>query len=133
MITVTSPPPRTWAERQLTAATIATAVCFVAATVWICYVLVHLGEPGASHPRDQLAILVYALPTAAAGMLLHAHRPGSPLGWVMLLYALPDVLPSAVEAPIWVEVSDPGIVGAALVLDVLLSAVNVTLIYVLPL
>ncbi|MFF2074031.1 ATP-binding protein [Kitasatospora sp. NPDC058162] len=133
MITVSSPPHRTRAERQLTAAAVVTALCFVAATVWICYVLVHLGEPGVSHPRDQLAILVYALPTAGAGMLLHAHRPGSPLGWVMLVYAATDILPSVAAAPLWVEVRAPDIAGAVLAFDTLFSAANVTLIYALPL
>ncbi|MFJ8471402.1 sensor histidine kinase [Kitasatospora sp. NPDC094011] len=129
----TPPPHRTWAERQLTAAATVTAVCFVAATLWICYLLVHLGEPGAARPRDQLAILVYTVPTAAAGMLLHAHRPGSPLGWVLLVYAATGILPNVAAAPVWVEVSNPGIVGAALAFDALLSAINVTLVYALPL
>ncbi|WP_051836196.1 sensor histidine kinase [Streptomyces sp. NRRL WC-3742] len=133
MTTVTPPPRRTRGERQLFAAAAVTAVCFAAATLWICYVLVHLGEPGVSHPRDQLAILVYTLPTAAAGMLLHAHRPGSPLGWVMLVYALTAILPSAAAAPVWVEITDPGIVGATLVLDVVCTCVNATLLYSLPL
>ncbi|MEU4120499.1 ATP-binding protein [Kitasatospora sp. NPDC028055] len=133
MITVSDPPRRTRAERQLTAAAVVTALCFVSATVWICYVLVHLGEPGVSHPRDELAILVYALPTAGAGMLLHAHRPGSPLGWVMLVYALTNILPRVAAAPLWVEVRDPGIAGAVLAFDTLLSAVRTTLIYALPL
>ncbi|KJS53389.1 hypothetical protein VM98_25445, partial [Streptomyces rubellomurinus subsp. indigoferus] len=96
----------------MTAAAVVTAVCLVAGTLWACYVLGHLGDPNVVHPRNQLATLVYALPTAAAGMVLHAHRPGSPLGWVMLVYALTAVLPLAAAAPVWVEVSDPGIVGA---------------------
>ncbi|MFJ9691092.1 sensor histidine kinase [Kitasatospora sp. NPDC101183] len=124
---------RTPAERQLTAAAVATAVCLVAAALWTCYVLVHLGDPGVSHPRDQLATLVYALPTAGAGMLLHAHRPGSPLGWVMLVYAMTAILPHAATAPVWVEVSDPGLVGAAAAFSALCAVVNVTLFYVLPL
>ncbi|MFJ8621514.1 sensor histidine kinase [Kitasatospora sp. NPDC093550] len=124
---------RTPAQRQLTAAAIATAVCIVAATLWICYVLVHLGDPGVSIPRDQLAILVYALPTAAAGMLLHAHRPGSPLGWVMLVYALTGILPAAAAAPVRVEITNPGIVGATLALEVLAGSLNAVVVYSLPL
>ncbi|MER6298286.1 ATP-binding protein [Kitasatospora sp. NPDC001539] len=133
MTTVTVPRRRTPAERQLTAAAVATAVCLVVATLWTCYVLVHLGEPGVSRPRDLLAVLVYALPTAGAGMLLHAHRPGSPLGWVLLVYALTLVLPYAADAPVWVEVTDPGILGATAAFDALCLVVNVTLFYTLPL
>ncbi|GHF34473.1 hypothetical protein GCM10018790_10230 [Kitasatospora xanthocidica] len=133
MTTVASVRRRTPAQRQLTAAAVVMAVCLLAATLWICYVLVHLGDPGVSVPRDELAILVYALPTAGAGMLLHAHRPGSPLGWVMLVYGLTDIVQFAAAAPIWVEVTDPGIVGAVAVLDALFRSVNVTIFYVFPL
>ncbi|MFE6871750.1 sensor histidine kinase [Kitasatospora sp. NPDC057692] len=126
-------PRRTAAQRQLTAAAAVTVLCLAVATLWVCYVLVHLGAPGIEGPRDQLAILLYALPTAGAGMLLHAHRPGNPLGWVMLLYALTAILPSATAAPVWVEVSDPGIVGAAAVVRGVCDTVNQTLLYVLPL
>ncbi|WP_406206377.1 histidine kinase [Kitasatospora sp. NBC_01560] len=142
MITVTSPRPRasarsaarrTAARRQLTGAAVCTAVCLVVGTLWVCYVLVHLGAPGVDRPRDQLAILLYALPTAGAGMLLHAHRPGSPLGWVMLVYALTSMLPSAAGAPLWVEVSDPGLVGAVAVLRSVCDTISQTLFYVLPL
>ncbi|WP_051829807.1 MULTISPECIES: ATP-binding protein [Streptomyces] len=133
MTTVTSARRRTPAERQLTAAAVVTAVCLVAATVWICYVLVHLGDPGVHQPRDELGNLIYALPTAGAGMLLHAHRPGSPLGWVLLVYALTEILPDAAAAPVSVEVADPGIVGAVAAFAALCSSVNVTIFYVLPL
>ncbi|MFD8786265.1 sensor histidine kinase [Kitasatospora sp. NPDC059599] len=133
MSTPTPARRRTPAQRQLTAAAVVTAVCLVAATLWICYVLVHLGDPNVHQPRDELAILVYALPTAGAGMLLHAHRPGSPLGWVMLVYALTDIVQFTAAAPVWVEVTDPGIVGAVAVLDALCRSVNVTIFYVLPL
>ncbi|MFB7613241.1 ATP-binding protein [Kitasatospora sp. NPDC056181] len=126
-------PRRTAAQRQLTAAAVCTAFCLAVATLWICYVLVHLGEPGVDRPRDQLAILLYALPTAGAGMLLHAHRPGSPLGWVMLVYALTSMLPSAAGAALWVEVSDPGLVGALAVLRSVCDTISQTLFYVLPL
>ncbi|MEV0532505.1 ATP-binding protein [Kitasatospora sp. NPDC050463] len=126
-------PRRTAAQRQLTGAAICTALCLAVATLWTCYVLVHLGTPGVDRPRDQLAILLYALPTAGAGMLLHAHRPGSPLGWVMLAYALTSMLPSAAGAPVWVEVSDPGIVGAVAVLRSVCDTISQTLFYVLPL
>ncbi|MFB7471999.1 sensor histidine kinase [Kitasatospora sp. NPDC056184] len=126
-------PHRTAAQRRLTAAAAVTVVCLAVATLWVCYVLVHLDAPGIEGPRDQLAILLYALPTAGAGMLLHAHRPGNPLGWVMLLYALTAMLPSATAAPVWVEVSDPGIVGVAVVVRGVCDTVNQTLLYVLPL
>ncbi|MET8699480.1 ATP-binding protein [Kitasatospora sp. NPDC004723] len=126
-------PRRTAAQRQLTWAAAVTVFCLAVATLWVCYVLVHLGAPGIEGPRDQLAILLYALPTAGAGMLLHAHRPGNPLGWVMLLYALTSMLPSAVAAPVWVELSDPRIVGAAAVVRGVCDTVSEVLFYVLPL
>ncbi|MFF3109508.1 sensor histidine kinase [Kitasatospora sp. NPDC057904] len=133
MTTASSPRPRTAARQQLTAAAVVTAVCLVVATAWICYVLVHLGDPSVVTPRNELGILIYALPTAGAGMLLHAHRPGNPLGWVMLVYAVTLVLPNAAAAPVTVQVADPGVVGAAAVFQVLCDTVNSTLFYVLPL
>ncbi|MEE1823643.1 hypothetical protein PUR61_15790 [Streptomyces sp. BE20] len=126
-------PHRTPAQRRLTGAAVLTALCLAIAAAWVCYVLVHLGEPGVDRPRDQLAILLYALPTAGAGMLLHAHRPGSPLGWVMLVYALTSMLPSAAAAPVWVEISDPAIVGATAAVRGVCDTVSQTLFYVLPL
>ncbi|MFB6892772.1 ATP-binding protein [Kitasatospora sp. NPDC056327] len=126
-------PRRTPAQRRLTAAAALTVLCLAVATLWAGYVLVHLGAPGVEAPRDQLAILLYALPTAGAGMLLHAHRPGNPLGWVMLVYALTSMLPSAAAAPVWVEVSDPGLVGAAAVVRGVCDTVSGALFYVLPL
>lgn len=66
-------------------------------------------------------------------MLLHAHRPGSPLGWVMLIYALASIAPDAAAAAVWVEVGDPGIVGAVTVLDAVCDTVRETLFFVLPL
>ncbi|MFB7674362.1 ATP-binding protein [Kitasatospora purpeofusca] len=128
-----APPRRTPARLRLTGAAALTVLCLAVAALWVCYVLVHLDAPGIEAPRDQLAILVYALPTAAAGMLLHAHRPGNPLGWVMLVYALTSMLPSAAAAPVWVEVSDPGLVGAAAVVRGVCDTVSGTLFYVLPL
>ncbi|KJY32678.1 hypothetical protein VR45_21875 [Streptomyces sp. NRRL S-495] len=128
-----APPRRTPAQRRLTGAAALTVLCLAVAALWVCYVLVHLDAPGVEAPRDQLAILVYALPTAGAGMLLHAHRPGNPLGWVMLVYALTSMLPSAAAAPVWVEVSDPGLVGAAAVVRAVCDTVSQTLFYVLPL
>ncbi|WP_051754905.1 GAF domain-containing sensor histidine kinase [Kitasatospora purpeofusca] len=128
-----APPRRTPARLRLTGAAALTVLCLAVAALWVCYVLVHLDAPGVEAPRDQLAILVYALPTAAAGMLLHAHRPGNPLGWVMLVYALTSMLPSAAAAPVWVEVSDPGLVGAAAVVRAVCDTVSGTLFYVLPL
>ncbi|MEV7025979.1 ATP-binding protein [Kitasatospora sp. NPDC093558] len=125
--------PRTAARQQLTAAAVVTAVCVVVATAWICYVLAHLGDPSVVTPRNELGILIYALPTAGAGMLLHAHRPGNPLGWVMLLYAVTLILPNAAAAPVTVQIDDPGVVGAAAVFQVLCDTVNSTLFYVLPL
>ncbi|MFB8236728.1 ATP-binding protein [Kitasatospora purpeofusca] len=128
-----APPRRTPAQRRLTGAAALTVLCLAVAALWVCYVLVHHDAPGVAAPRDQLAILVYALPTAGAGMLLHAHRPGNPLGWVMLVYALTSMLPSAAAAPVWVEVSDPGLVGAAAVVRAVCDTVSQTLFYVLPL
>ncbi|CAN3983965.1 ATP-binding protein [Kitasatospora purpeofusca] len=128
-----APPRLTPARRRLTGAAALTVLCLAVAALWVCYVLVHLDAPGIEGPRDQLAILVYALPTAGAGMLLHAHRPGNPLGWVMLVYALTSMLPSAAAAPVLVEVSDPGLVGAAAVVRGVCDTVSQTLFYVLPL
>ncbi|MEU9073428.1 ATP-binding protein [Kitasatospora sp. NPDC048538] len=121
------------ARRQLAAAATVTSVCLVVSMLWTCYVLVHLGDPAITYPRNELGTLIYALPTAGAGMLLHAHRPGSPLGWVMLCYALALILPNAASAPVWVEVSDPGIVGATVALRAVCDVVSATLFYVLPL
>nr|BEK69389.1 hypothetical protein KPHV_66160 [Kitasatospora purpeofusca] len=128
-----APPRRSPDRLRLTGAAALTVLCLAVAALWVCYVLVHLDAPGVEAPRDQLAILVYALPTAAAGMLLHAHRPGNPLGWVMLVYALTSMLPGAAAAPVWVEVSDPGLVGAAAVVRAVCDTVSGTLFYVLPL
>ncbi|WP_405365054.1 sensor histidine kinase [Kitasatospora sp. NBC_00039] len=145
MITVISPRPRppartrrpaarrTGAQRQLAAAAAVTCLCLALATLWSCYVLAHLGSPAVVVPRNQLLVLAYALPTAGAGMLLHAHRPGSPLGWVMLIYALASIAPDAAAAAVWVEVGDPGIVGAVTVLDAVCDTVRETLFFVLPL
>ncbi|MFF2042641.1 ATP-binding protein [Kitasatospora sp. NPDC058170] len=127
------PDPDRRARRQLSAAAAVMSLCLALATLWACYVLAHLGDPGVAQTRDQLAVLAYALPTAAAGMLLHAHRPGSPLGWVMLAYALAAILPKAAAAPVWVEVTDPGIVGAVTVLKAVCDTVRETLFFVLPL
>lgn len=51
----------------------------------------------------------------------------------MLVYALTSMLPSAAAAPVWVEVSDPGLVGAAAVVRAVCDTVSQTLFYVLPL
>lgn len=51
----------------------------------------------------------------------------------MLVYALTSMLPSAAAAPVWVEVSDPGLVGAAAVVRAVCDTVSVALFYVLPL
>ncbi|MFE2721251.1 sensor histidine kinase [Kitasatospora sp. NPDC059327] len=141
MTTVIPPRPRTTgptarrtpARRQLTGAAACTALCLAVAALWTCCVLVHPAAPGAAVPRGQLAVLLYALPTAGAGMLLHAHRPGSPLGWVMLVYALTSILPGAAGAPVRAEVSDPGVVGAVAVLRSVCDTVGQTLFHVLPL
>ncbi|MFJ3790046.1 sensor histidine kinase [Kitasatospora sp. NPDC090091] len=125
--------PRTRAERQLTAAAAVACLCLALATLWSCYVLAHLGDPGVAVPRDQLAVLAYALPTAGAGMMLHAHRPGSPLGWVMLFYGLAVILPKAVAAPVYVEVTDPAVVGIAVALKAVCDTLRETLFFVLPL
>ncbi|MFJ7905829.1 sensor histidine kinase [Kitasatospora sp. NPDC096204] len=133
MATAISHPHRTRTERQLTAAAVVTAVCFIVATLWICYVLVHVGDPGVSVPREALLNLLAILPAAAAGMLLHAHRPGSPLGWVFLVWALSFILTLAPTAPAWVEVTTPGLIGAILVVEVIGLSVSSTIIYALPL
>ncbi|MEU6235328.1 ATP-binding protein [Kitasatospora sp. NPDC047058] len=124
---------RTRDRRQLTAAAAVASLCLALATLWSCYVLAHLGDPGIADPRDQLIVLVYALPFAAAGMLLHAHRPGIPLGWVMLVYALAAILPKAASAPVFVEVGNPTIVAVTAALKGVCDTVRETLFFVLPL
>ncbi|MFE7639497.1 ATP-binding protein [Kitasatospora sp. NPDC057518] len=121
------------AERQLAAAGLCALVCVVAGGLWVGYVLSHLGAPGVSVPTHDLAVLGYGLAAVAGGVLLHAHRPGNRLGWVLLVYGAATILPVAAEAPIWVEGGDPRMVGAVVVLSSLCDTVSGALWHALPL
>ncbi|MFD4656944.1 histidine kinase [Kitasatospora sp. NPDC058444] len=121
------------AERQLAAAGLVALVCLAAAALWVGYVLIHLGAPGVSVPTHSLAVLGYGLAAVAGGVLLHAHRPGNQLGWVLLVYGAATIIPVAAEAPIWGEGGDPHLVGAVVVLSSLCDTVNGTLWHALPL
>ncbi|MFG2916997.1 histidine kinase [Kitasatospora sp. NPDC048298] len=121
------------AERQLAAAGLCALVCLVAGGLWAGYVVSHLGTPGVSVPAHDLAVLGYGLAAVAGGVLLHAHRPGNQLGWVLLVYGMASIIPVAAEAPVWVEGGDPHVVGAVVVLSSLCDTVNGTLWHALPL
>ncbi|RKT20110.1 histidine kinase [Streptomyces sp. 1114.5] len=104
------------AERQLALAGLCAAVCLVAGGLWVGYVVSHLGAPGITVPAHHLAVLGSGLAAVAGGVLLHAHRPGVQLGWVLLVYGAAQIIPLAAQTPVWVEVGDPGVVGAVVVL-----------------
>lgn len=126
---------RTGAERRLAAAALCAAVCLAAGALWTAYLLLNLGAPGVTGSMHNLRVLLYALPAAAAGMLAHAHRPGSPVGWVLLGYALALIVPRAVSAPLWLGAIDPlGPVGPAVTgLMMVGYLISGTLWYSLPL
>ncbi|MFJ7250031.1 sensor histidine kinase [Kitasatospora sp. NPDC098652] len=121
------------AERQLTTAGLCALVCLAAGGLWAGYVLGHLGTPGIAEPTRHLAVLGYGLAAVAGGVLLHAHRPGLELGWVLLAYGGALLLPLAAETPVWTEVSDPRYVGAVVVLKSVGYTVSGTIWQALPL
>ncbi|MGW1173611.1 histidine kinase [Kitasatospora sp. NPDC002543] len=121
------------AERQLAAAGLCALLCLVVGGLWVGYVLSHLGAPGVSVPVHDLAVLGYGLAAVAGGVLLHAHRPGNQLGWVLLVYGATSIVPVAAEAPVWVQGGDPHVVGAVAVLSSLCDTVSGALWHALPL
>ncbi|MER7580598.1 histidine kinase [Kitasatospora sp. NPDC097691] len=121
------------AERQLAMAGVCAVVCLVAGGLWVGYVLSHQGAAGISQPAHHLAVLGSGLASVAGGVLLHAHRPGTQLGWVLLVYGTALIVPLAVQAPVWVEVSDPRVVGAVVVLVSVGYAITGPLWHALPL
>ncbi|MEU1285012.1 histidine kinase [Kitasatospora sp. NPDC005856] len=126
--------PRTGpAERQLAAAGLVALVCLAAAALWVGYVLIHRGAPGISTPAHLLPVLGYGLASVAGGVLLHAHRPGNQLGWVLLLYGTALIVPYAAETPLSVVRVDSHVVGAVVVLAVAGYAVSAALWQALPL
>lgn len=125
--------PRAEGDRQLAAAALCAAATLALGALWICYLLANLGSPGVAGSAQQLNVLIYGLPLAAAGVLIHAHWPGAPVGWALLAYAMAVILPSVVDAPVWVEEAGPGARGAALVFRAVANLVKVTLWYTLPL
>ncbi|MCX5328738.1 sensor histidine kinase [Streptomyces sp. NBC_00140] len=124
---------RTAGERQLASATLCAAAIVVLSGLWVCYLLAHWGTPGAAISAEGLSVLPYSLAAVGGGVLLHAHRPGSPAGWVLLAYGVSVALPTAAAAPMWVE--QPGSPARVLVilLGMLGNLVSVTLWYTLPL
>ncbi|MFD5435967.1 histidine kinase [Kitasatospora sp. NPDC127067] len=121
------------AERQLSAAGLCALVCLVAGGLWAGYVVSHLGTPGISTPARLLPVLGYGLASVAGGVLLHAHRPGNQLGWVLLVYGATLIVPLAAQTPLWVEGGGPHVVGAVVVLVSVGYAVSATLWHALPL
>ncbi|WP_316528578.1 sensor histidine kinase [Kitasatospora brasiliensis] len=121
------------AERQLAAAGLVALLCLVAGGLWAGYVLSHLGAPGISMPAHNLAKLGYGLASVAGGVLLHAHRPGNQLGWVLLVYGTAVIVPLAAQTPLWVEGGDPHAVGAVVVLVSVGFTISGALWHALPL
>ncbi|MET8543431.1 histidine kinase [Kitasatospora sp. NPDC004799] len=121
------------AERQLAAAGLVALVCLVAGGLWAGYVLSHLSAPGVSVSLHSLAVLGYGLAAAVGGVLLHAHRPGNQLGWVLLAYGATLIVPLAAQAPLWGERVSPPVVGLVVVLSSLCDTVNGALWHALPL
>ncbi|MFI8823449.1 sensor histidine kinase [Streptomyces sp. NPDC053431] len=124
---------RTDDERRLAAAALCAAVTLALSGLWVCYLLVNLGSPGVSESAQTLRVLVYGLPAVAAGVLIHAHWPGRPVGWVLIVYGMAAVLPYAVAAPMWLEHPSAPVRAAALGLEAAANWVKITLWYSLPL
>lgn len=120
-------------ERQLAAAALCAAVTVALCGLWICYLLANLGRPGAAESAQSLRVLVYGLPAVAAGVLVHAHWPGRPVGWVLIVYGMTVILPAALAAPLWLEHPAAPLRAAVLVFEALANWVKVTLWYALPL
>ncbi|MFJ6378484.1 histidine kinase [Kitasatospora sp. NPDC092039] len=121
------------AERQLAAAGLCALVCLVAGGLWVGYVLTHLGAPGTATPVRLLPELGYGLAAVAGGVLLHAHRPGNQLGWVLLAYGTAVIVPLAAQTPLWGQAADSHVVGAVVILVGVGYLVDGTLWHALPL
>ncbi|MFJ6656241.1 sensor histidine kinase [Streptomyces sp. NPDC091377] len=115
----------------------AAALCFAAiltlSGLWISYLLAHTDAPGVSGSVRDLSVLLYGLPAAVAGVLVHAHWPGAPFGWVLIVYSATVVLPSTLAAPLWLGSGGSTASGAVLAFEALANLVKVTLWYSLPL
>ncbi|GAA2769852.1 hypothetical protein GCM10019017_08470 [Streptomyces showdoensis] len=120
-------------ERRLAAAALCAAVAVALSGLWICYLLVNLGNPGVSESAQSLRVLVYGLPAVAAGVLVHAHWPGRPVGWVFIAYGMTVILPAAFAAPLWLGHGGDPLRAAVLVFEALANWLKVTLWYSLPL
>ncbi|OXY94928.1 sensor histidine kinase [Streptomyces diastatochromogenes] len=120
-------------ERQLTAAAVCAAVTVMLSGLWVCYLLARLGAPGVAASARELPALLYGLPPVVAGVLLHAHRPGIPAGWVLLGYGMAKIVPRVAIAPVWVEQPGPTATALTLVLQTLANIAGGTLWYTLPL
>ncbi|MFD8702786.1 histidine kinase [Kitasatospora sp. NPDC059648] len=121
------------ADRQLAMAGLWAIVCLAAGGLWAGYVLSHLGTPGIGEPARHLAVLGYGLAAVAGGVLLHVHRPGLELGWVLLAYGAALILPLAAETPVWTQVGDPRYVAGVVVLKSVGYTVSGTIWQALPL
>ncbi|MGW0535662.1 sensor histidine kinase [Streptomyces sp. NPDC003032] len=124
---------RTPAERQLAAATLCAAGTVAITALWICYLLARLGAPGVALSAPGLSVLPYGLAAAAGGVLLHAHRPGSPAGWMLLAFGVCAILPSAAAAPVLVEQPGPAVRVLVTVVEMLGNLVYGTVWYTLTL
>ncbi|MFB7866085.1 sensor histidine kinase [Streptomyces sp. NPDC056069] len=120
-------------ERQLAAAALCAAATLALSGLWVCYLLVNLGSPGVRESAESLGVLVYGLPAAAAGVLVHAHRPGRPVGWALVVYSMAVILPAVLAAPVWLEAPPAPVRTAVLVFEAFANLVKVTLWYSLPL
>jgi signal transduction histidine kinase len=124
---------RTEGEGQLAAAALCAAATLVLSGLWTCYLLAHPGSPGTAGSAQDLGVLLYGLPAVAAGTLVHAHWPGAPVGWALIVYGMAAILPSVVAAPMWVEQPGPTARSVAIAFEAVANVVKVTLWYSLPL
>ncbi|MFE7599174.1 sensor histidine kinase [Streptomyces sp. NPDC057494] len=120
-------------ERQLAAAALCAAVTLALSGLWVSYLLLNLDTPGEPSSAQSLRVLAYGLPAVAAGVLVHAHWPGRPFGWVMIAYGMAAVVPAVVAAPMWLEKPSAPLLTTCLVVDAVGNWVRITLWYSLPL
>ncbi|MCB5165800.1 histidine kinase [Streptomyces bambusae] len=120
-------------EGRLAAAALCAAVLLVLSGLWILYLIANRGSPGAAASARDLTVLVYGLPAAAAGVLIQAHVPSRPAGWVLLAYAAAAILPSVASAPVWIAAPGQGVRTAVAVFAGLATFAKVVLFYSLPL
>ncbi|MGY1577775.1 ATP-binding protein [Streptomyces sp. MN13] len=131
--TVPGATQRSASERQLAAATLCAAAVVVLIGLWVCYLLVRLGDPGVAPAALGLTIVPHSLAAVTGGVLLHAHRPGSSAGWALIVFGASKIIPFAADAVVWLEQPGPAVRAAVLVLDTLANLVHTTLWYTLPL